>query len=415
MEKNRSTHSKKSKTATFTSVEKQSIFGLSLVLFFRMFGVFLVFPVFSVMAMDLKGATPITIGLALGAYGLTQALFQIPFGYWSDRFGRKHVIAIGIFIFMVGSFLSSISTHIYGMMLGRLLQGVGAVSGALFALIADLTRPEVRTRATAGLGSSIGVALGCAFFLAPLLSGWFSIQGLFTVITIVAAMSLLVLWWIVPTPPVTIPQMPSTSWQSLKQVIQQRNLATIQIGSFVSSAGLSATFFILPKLLIEHHFKKSELWYIYLPMLITGILVMIPAAIFAETRHRFKEVMIIGALMMMGAFLLLWTGYHTQQWIISLVGAFLLFMGFNVFEPIFPSLVTKLSDPAIKGTASGVNNFFQFMGQFAGAALAGIFYHSNPPVLFTLLILMVSVFLYRLYRSQYRFEAKSSHATESQH
>ena len=158
------------RSPVFTPLESSSILSLSSIMFFRMFGLFLVLPVFSILAQDLDSATPLLIGLAFGGYGLTQAILQIPFGIWSDRIGRKPVIMAGLLLFIIGSLIATFADNIYLMIVARLLQGAGAISSAVFALIADLTRPEVRTRANAGIGASIGIAFGGAFFIAPFLS-----------------------------------------------------------------------------------------------------------------------------------------------------------------------------------------------------------------------------------------------------
>lgn len=381
----------------FTPLEKRSIYSLSSIMFFRMFGLFLVLPVFSVLAQHLENATPLLIGFAFGSYGLTQALLQIPFGIWSDRIGRKPVIVTGLLLFIAGSLLGAIATDIYVMILARMLQGAGAISAAVFAMIADLTRTEVRTRANAGIGASIGLAFGSAFFVAPFLGGWAGLTGIFGLISIMACCGLFILWRFVPEPPTQTQSLASTnSVEMIRSVLARPSLLTIDWGAFTCSTGLSATFFLIPLQLAEAGWEKTELWQIYLPMLLAGGGIMVLAAVVAETRNRFREVMLGGSLLLTSSVILLGTYLQQQDsfWLITALFAF--FMGFNVFEPLFPSLVTRLSSPTTKGTASGVYNFSQFVGHFVGATIAGALYSLNLYILLALLLLINLAFLYLL-------------------
>ncbi len=387
--------SKRNKGPVFTPLERRSIYGLSSIMFFRMFGLFLVLPIFSVLAQDLENATPALIGLAFGGYGLTQAIFQIPFGIWSDRIGRKPVIVTGLLLFIAGSLLGMIADNIYVMILARMLQGAGAISAAVFALIADLTRPEVRTRANAGIGASIGMAFGGAFFVAPFLGDWAGLSGVFGVISVLAVCGLLILWKYIPETEIKAPAMES-SRAMVRKVLSLPPLRTIDWGAFVCSTGLAATFFMIPLMLNHSGWDKSELWQIYLPMLFAGGGIMVLAAIVAETRNRFQEVMLGGAMLLTVSVLLLLVYLETDAtpWLIAALFAF--FMGFNVFEPLFPSLVTRLTSAETKGTASGVYNFSQFAGHFVGGSLAGVFYSFDLHALLLLLILIDLVFIYLL-------------------
>ena len=390
---------KRDRGLVFTPLESRSILSLSSIMFFRMFGLFLVLPVFSLLAQELDGATPLLIGLAFGGYGLTQALLQIPFGIWSDRIGRKPVIVAGLFLFILGSLIAAFADNIYLMIVARLLQGAGAISSAVFALIADLTRPEVRTRANAGIGASIGMAFGGAFFIAPFLGGFAGLSGIFGLITIMATVSLLILWRFVPEPENRsgIPNTPTLDM--IKSALVLPSIRTIDFGAFVCSTGLSAVFFMIPIQLSEQGWISSELWQIYLPMLFSGGLIMVAAAIVAETKNRFREVMFVGVGFLIASVLCLAFFQESQDKFLLIAGLFLFFMGFNVFEPLFPSLVTRLTNPTTKGTASGVYNFCQFVGHFAGAAIAGIFYSTNLVFLLGLLLMINLGFLFMLYKS----------------
>ena len=382
----------------FTPLEFRSILSLSSIMFFRMFGLFLVLPVFSLLAQELDGATPFLIGLAFGGYGLTQALLQIPFGIWSDRIGRKPVIMAGLFLFILGSLIAAFAENIYLMIVARLLQGAGAISSAVFALIADLTRPEVRTRANAGIGASIGMAFGGAFCIAPFLGGFAGLSGIFGLITLMATVGLLILWRFVPEPENQSRTPNTPTLDMIKSALVLPSIRTIDFGAFVCSTGLSAVFFMLPIQLADQGWISSELWQIYLPMLFSGGLIMVAAAIVAETKNRFREVMFVGVGFLIASVLCLAFFQESQDKFLLIAGLFLFFMGFNVFEPLFPSLVTRLTNPTTKGTASGVYNFCQFVGHFVGAAIAGIFYSTNLLFLLGLLLMINLSFLFLLYK-----------------
>ena len=386
---------RKNSGPVFTSLEKKSIVSLSIIMFFRMSGLFLVLPVFSVLALELEFATPALIGFAFGAYALTQAFLQIPFGIWSDHIGRKPVIALGLCLFIAGSVMAALSTSIYEMIAARALQGSGAISAAIFALIADLTRPEVRTRANAGLGASIGLSFGIAIFLGPFLGSWVGLSGLFWTIAGMGTMSLITLLILVPAPA----QLPE-SYESkkiidmIRTVLEIRPLRVINLGSFVCSMGLAVTFFLIPLIFREYGLGKSDYWKVYLPMLILGGVGMIPAAIFAEVKNRFREVMLFGVVLLLTSLLFLGIGWSRNEMSWFVAALFIFFIGFNVFEPIFPSLVTRLTTPQTKGTASGVYNFSQFLGHFSGAALAGVLYKTQPYILLSIMAVLELLFLY---------------------
>ena len=383
------------KTAIFSSAEKKSIYSLSGILFFRMFSIFLLLPVFSVLAMDLEGATPFLIGVAFGAYGLTQGFLQLPFGMWSDKVGRKQVIVIGLILFIAGNVLAAFADSIHWMIVARFLQGTGAISSTVFALIADLTRPEVRTRANAALGGSIGLAFAVAFGSAPFFGEWLGLNGMFLMIAALSMISLFLVIASVPKPEST-PMLPENTsfWNLVKIVWNVPTLRTISWGGFVCGAGLSSTFFLIPMILVEHGFERAEMWKIYLPMMLAGLVSMVLAAIFAEVRNRFREVMLFGILLLFCSLIAMGIGQEQDEVLWFIVALFFFFMGFNVFEPIFPSLVTRSSNTETKGTAMGVYNFAQFIGHFAGATIAGALYVNNFLIFLVLLAFAEIWFFY---------------------
>ena len=388
--------SKTERTLIFTSTEKRSIYSLSGVLFFRMFSIFLLLPVFSVLALDLEEATPFLIGVAFGAYGLTQGFLQLPFGMWSDRAGRKKVIVIGLGLFIIGNLLAAAADSIYLMIIARFLQGTGAISSTVFALVADLTRPEVRTRANAAMGVSIGTAFAIAFIAAPFLGEWLGLEGMFGMIAIFSVVSLVLVLTTVPNPE-AIPLVPeNTSFLKMtKTVWRVPSLRTICWGGFVCGAGLSSTFFLIPMILVKQGYERAEMWKIYLPMMLAGALMMILAAVFAEVRNRFREVMLFGVVLLLLSAVAMGIGQEQQMLLWFVAALFLFFMGFNIFEPIFPSLVTRTTTAETKGTAMGVYNFAQFFGHFAGATLAGALY-LNHFYIFILLIALAEFWFFYL-------------------
>ena len=368
---------------------------MSGVLFFRMFSLFLLLPVFSVLAMDLEGATPFLIGVAFGAYGLTQGFLQLPFGMWSDRVGRKKVIVFGLGLFIVGNMLAAISDSIYWMILARFLQGTGAISSTVFALIADLTRPEVRTRANAALGASVGIAFALAFGAAPFFGEWLGLNGMFLMIAVLSLASLVLVLTTVPNPE-TIKLLPQkvSFWKMAKMVWKVPALRTISWGGFVCGAGLSSTFFLIPMILVQHGFERAEMWKIYLPMMLAGVVAMVLAAIFAEVKNRFREVMLFGIVLLLTSLVFMGLGQEQNRLIWFVAALYFFFMGFNVFEPIFPSLVTRSTTSETKGTAMGVYNFAQFIGHFVGATVAGALYVNNYLIFFLLLAVAEIWFFY---------------------
>ena len=388
--------SESAKTPVFSSTEKRSIYSLSGVLFFRMFSIFLLLPVFSVLAMDLEGATPFLIGVAFGAYGLTQGLLQLPFGMWSDRAGRKLVIVIGLGLFVAGNVLAAFVDSIHWMIVARFLQGTGAISSTVFALIADLTRPEVRTRANAALGASVGIAFAFAFGAAPFFGEWLGLNGMFLMIAVLSVASLVLVLTTVPNPETTnlLPQNVSF-WNMAKMVWNVPALRTISWGGFVCGAGLSSTFFLIPMILVQHGFERAEMWKIYLPMMLAGAVAMVLAAIFAEVKNRFREVMLFGIVLLLTSLVFMGLGQEQNRLIWFVAALYFFFMGFNVFEPIFPSLVTRSTTSETKGTAMGVYNFAQFIGHFVGATVAGALYVNNY-LIFLLLLAVAEIWFFYL-------------------
>ena len=314
---------------------------------------------------------------------------------WSDRIGRKKVIVFGLGLFIVGNMLAAIADSIYWMILARFLQGTGAISSTVFALIADLTRPEVRTRANAALGASVGIAFALAFGVSPFFGEWLGLNGMFLMIADLSMASLVLVLTTVPNPE-TIKLLPQkvSFWNMGKMVWKVPALRTISWGGFVCGAGLSSTFFLIPMILVQHGFERAEMWKIYLPMMLAGVVSMVLAAIFAEVKNRFREVILFGIVLLLTSLVFMGLGQEQNRLIWFVAALYFFFMGFNIFEPIFPSLVTRSTTSETKGTAMGVYNFAQFIGHFVGATVAGAFYVNNYLIFFLLLAVAEIWFFY---------------------
>ena len=337
----------------------------------RLLGLFMIYPVFADYAHQLSGSTPELIGLALGGYGLTQAILQIPFGLLSDRIGRKRVIAFGLLLFGAGSIVAALSHSIEGVILGRVLQGAGAIGSAILALVADLTREEVRTRAMAMVGMTIGLGFLLAIVLGPVLARFIGVSGIFWVTAGLAAVGIAVTGTAVPRPAQIRRHRDAEPVPALfARVLADRELLRLDFGIFVLHAILTASFLAVPALLGSTlHLSEGAQWKLYLPVLVASVVLMVPAIILAEKRERMKEVF-LGAILLLAASLLVLVLAGSNG--VALVAALVAFFtAFNVMEASLPSLVTKTAPADAKGTATGIYSSAQFLGIFVGGAAGG--------------------------------------------
>jgi predicted MFS family arabinose efflux permease len=354
-----------------TPQERQAAASLATIMSLRMLGLFMILPVFSLYAHQLIGATPILIGFAMGIYGLTQGIFQIPFGMWSDKLGRRKIITLGLLVFILGSAIAAMSHTITGMIIGRALQGIGAVGSTIIAMIADLTREDQRTKAMAIAGMTIGMSFTFAMILGPLFYNWINIFWLAAIFGMIAII-LLFTW--VPTPE-------KSTWHGdaepeMKQfsvLLKEPNLMRLNIGIFLLHAILTASFVILPISLQNlAGLHGSQQWMLYLPILIAAFVLSIPCIVLAEKKHLLKQ-FFLGAIFTMGcAELFLWVFAHSL--LLSAVGLLLFFTAFSTLEAFLPSLVSKTAPRAQKGTALGIYSCSQFLGIFIGGSLSGWLY-----------------------------------------
>lgn len=343
----------------------------------RMLGMFLVLPVLALHASELSGQHTdhhMMIGLAMAAYGLTQALFQLPLGMASDKFGRKKVIYFGLLVFAVGSVLAAWADDVQTLILARALQGAGAVSAAVTALLADLTREEVRTRAMSMIGLSIGLTFSFSLVLSPILTRWVGVHGLFVLMAILSLLSMLVLTRITPAEPAyhRLHQDTQTQKGRIGEVLQNRQLLSLNFGILVLQTCLMAMFTTLPFALQNLGWDKTQHWSVYLPATVIGLILMVPAIIIGETKNKLKPVFILGITLIAVSQLFLIESLHSAWWIgVCLV---IYFIGFNILEASMPSLVSKIAPPDLKGTAMGVYNTLQSIGLFSGGVIGSKLY-----------------------------------------
>ncbi|MGM8852056.1 MFS transporter [Salinicola halophyticus] len=357
-------------TSRFLVTERRAIVGLASLYASRMLGLFMVLPVLALYADHLDGATPLLIGMALGGYGLTQAILQIPFGLLSDRIGRKAVIAGGIVLFIIGSIVAASATSITGIIVGRCLQGSGAVAGAIMALLADQTREEIRTAAMATIGLSIGVAFAIAMVVGPLVANIGGLAGVFWFTAVLAACGLLILWKLVPKAPQRMPHRDvGIDRRQLRATLAQSDLLRLDFSIFALHLILTACFTALPFRLEALGFAPADHGWVYLPVMALAFLGMIPLVIVAEKYRKMKPIF-VGAVAAMTLILL---GFgelaNDRVTLITLLWGF--FVVFNLLEATLPSMISKLAPAGAKGTAMGVYSTSQFFGAFLGGTLGG--------------------------------------------
>jgi len=350
------------------------VFALAGLYSLRMLGLFMILPVFALYAENLSGTTPLLTGLALGGYGLTMALLQIPFGMMSDRFGRKPVIAAGLLLFVLGSVVAAMSDSVTGVIAGRLLQGSGAIAAAVMALIADLTDESQRTKAMAVFGMSIGASFTLALILGPVLDAYIGVDGLFWLASLFGMLGIVILYLWVPNPQQSNKHRDvEAEPMRLKHILADRQLLRLDAGIFLLHTMMTATFIALPFALRDglHLATSSHVWF-YLPILLASVVTMIPLIIMAEKHGRMKEIFTfcVAALMLAEVIMSL-----THQSMAGLViGMFIYFVAFNVLEASLPSLVSRLAPAADKGTAMGAYSTSQFFGVFCGGISGGMMY-----------------------------------------
>jgi|TARA_B110000908_G_scaffold26007_1_gene29992 MFS family permease len=355
-----------------SSTERRATISLASIYGLRMLGMFLILPIFAIYAQTLEGGQDHTmVGLALGAYGLTQVLLQLPFGIASDKYGRKKVIYIGMLIFIIGSVVAAMGTDIITVIIGRAIQGAGAVSAVVMALVADSTREEHRTKAMATIGGTIGVTFALSLVAGPLLNQSIGVPGIFWMTAILSAFAIGVVKFLVPDPIQSqFHSDAETAPTKIKEVIRNTQLLRLNFGAFSLHAAQMAMFVVVPFALKETSgMNENQHWIVYLPVLTISFVLMLPAIIYGEKRAKLKPVFIGAVATMLFAQLMFAVNIHSFWGVVTAL--FFYFLAFNLLEATLPSLISKLAPAASKGTAIGVHNTAQSFGIFVGAVFGG--------------------------------------------
>ncbi|MBO0718071.1 MAG: MFS transporter, partial [Rhizobiales bacterium] len=368
--------------------------ALAAVFSVRLLGLFMIYPVFAAYAGTLAGGTPYLTGEALGIYGLSQGLLQIPFGLLSDRVGRQVMIVLGLVLFGAGSAVAAISTTIGGVIIGRALQGAGAVGSVILALVADLTGEESRTAAMAMVGITIGASFLVALLAGPIVASFIGVAGIFWLMVALAFVGIAITQLVVPNPPrLRVHRDAETVPALLGAVVRDRELLRLDIGIFALHAMLTASFLVVPDLLRgTAGVAVHDQWIVYLPVLLVSVAVMVPAIIVAEKYRRMKGVFVAAVMALLASQIMLFYGSGN---VFALLAALIVFFSaFNVMEASLPSLITKVAPPDVKGTAMGVYSSLQFLGIFIGGVVGGMAHqHGGSAGVFALTSALAAIWL----------------------
>lgn len=352
----------------------KQVMPLSAIISLRFFGLFLVLPLISLYAYNLEGATPFLVGVVVGGYAITQMIFQVPFGTMSDKWGRKPTIIFGIVLFGIGSLICALTNDIYMLILGRFLQGAGAIGAVVTAMISDIVKEESRGKAMAMMGGTIALSFALAMFFGPFIGGLYGMHTLFWMTFVVAVVSIVILVTAVPNPPkITHSYEEKVNYVEL---LRNQNLITMNITNFLQKGLMTFAFVLIPVVMTKTFgFETSELYKVYLPALILGVIAMGPSAVMAEKKGKYKLMLSIGIAFFALSFGIM--GFVSSD-ILFIIGITIFFVGFNIHEPIMQSLTTKFARVNQKGTVLGVFNSFGYLGTFFGGLIGGyvIEFHS---------------------------------------
>lgn len=356
------------------ALERRAAISLAAVFGLRMLGLFLILPVFSLYAEQLQGNTALLTGVAIGAYGLTQAVLQIPFGLLSDKFGRKPVITAGLLIFAVGSVVAALSDSITGVIMGRALQGAGAIAAAVVALASDLTREEQRTKAMAMIGMTIGAAFFLSLVLGPVLDRSIGVPGMFWLTAVLALVGIFVVNALVPTPASSHVPLGNDDGlaRQFRRILTDVQLLRLDWGIFSLHLVLTALFVAVPFSLVQGlNIQRESHWLVYLPIILLSVIAMLPLVMLTTRKRLIPHIQRLAITLLLAGELLLYRGSEGPAWLF-LVGLVVWFTGFNVLESLLPSLVSRLAPTRNKGAAIGVYNSAEFFGAFLGGVLGGL-------------------------------------------
>jgi len=383
-----------SSSEKMSPIELRATAGLASIYGLRMFGMFIILPVFAFYAEHLPGGNNYTlVGVALGAYGLTQAILQIPFGWLSDRIGRKPVIYIGLILFAMGSFIAASADDIYWVIFGRIIQGSGAISAAVMALTADLTREEHRTKAMAAIGMTIGTVFALSLIIAPGLNRLIGVPGIFAMTGILALLAMIVVYKIIPNPLVCrFHSDTEASAGRFSNVLHNPELLRLNFGVFTLHATLMALWLLVPLSLRDAGLAADHHWQIYLPVLLISMALIVPAIIYAEKKVKLKPVFVVAVSVLLASQGLLALMLDSIWGMATALLVF--FTAFNLLEASLPSLISKIAPVGAKGTAIGVYSSIQFLGAFTGATAGGYLYgHHGGPSLFAFCGVLLALWL----------------------
>lgn len=382
-----------------TPAELRATLSLASIYGLRMLGMFLILPIFAIYASTLPDKpSGFMVGFALGAYGLTQALLQLPFGMASDKYGRKPMIYLGLGIFAVGSMVAALAMNIEGVIIGRAIQGAGAVSAVVTALVADLTRDEHRTKAMATIGGTIGIAFAFSLVAGPILNEWMGVPGIFFLTGVLTLAAIAVVRFVVPDPINShYHSDASAAPAKLMDVLKNTQLLRLNYGIFALHAAQMAMFVVVPFAINDNsHLDVNQHWKIYLPVVLVSFLLMVPGIIYAEKQSKMKQVFVGAvAVMLLAQIMFAFSIHYFWAIIVSLI---VYFVAFNLLEASLPSLISKIAPAAAKGTAMGVYNTAQSLGIFVGGALGGYLSHTYG-FASTFIFCGVMMFLWLLFAS----------------
>jgi len=352
-------------------IEKKAAFSLASVFGVRMLGLFMILPVFAIYGEQLVGYSPIWVGLAIGAYGLTQSLFQIPMGILSDKYGRKPIILAGLVVFLIGSAVAATSTTIYGVVIGRALQGMGAIASAILALAADLSREEQRPKVMATIGMFIGLSFTLAMILGPIVAEAFGLSVVFWFIAILTIVAMFLIQFTVPYSVNKAPRGDSVALPAqIKKLIRHPQLSRLNWGVFILHMALTACFVTLPKQFVASGLVLENHWQIYLPTLLGSFFLMVPFMIFAIKKQKETQMFSAAVLLLSIALFMLWL-LPIGFWSLVL-STILFFTAFNYLEATMPSILSRIAPAGVKGTVMGIYSSSQFLGAFAGGIIGGV-------------------------------------------
>ena len=378
--------------------------ALTTLLTLRMLGFYLVLPILTPHVRRLPGSTAMLVGLSVGIYGLTQTLFQVPFGLWSDRWGRKQVLTLGLLLFAVGSVVCALADRAWVMVAGRFVQGMGAIASVVVAMLADLTRDSVRTRAMAMVGISIGGSFAIGLLFGPAAAQHLGVPALFWFTAALTLLGIGWLWWKVPQPPrISHHEDLEYSREHAFEVVTNRRLLFLDLGTFNLHMTLTAIFVTVP-FLLEQFVSPAVQWRVFLPLLAVGLFVMLLGPRLGERRGGSKKVALAGqALLAMAMVTLAFTvpaGVHLRAagFTVLVLALFLFINAFALLEPLFPSLLTRISQQANRGTAAGIFNMSQFSGAFVGGVVSGLFLERNLEALYWFLAATGTLWLLAAFR-----------------